>query len=129
MPPLILLIDNDPLFVYLIGRYAEQSGYALGVASSVHAARSMLEPVQPTIVLFNLLLAAADDGAGLAELQADLACRDIPIIGCSDTTVAAGDLAFEVDYYLAQPLLYADFCDACASLGVDRKANDSSAIE
>ena len=129
MLPIIILIDNDESFVYLIRRYAEQSGYALGHAPSVQAARAMLGQLRPAIVLLNRLLTASDDRSVLAALQAELAEHDIPIVGFSEAVVEAGPAEIDVDYELTLPLLYDDFCTALESLGVERPAHDSGASD
>ena len=121
MPPIILLVDNDESFIYLVRRYAEQSGFAFSSAPSVPAAQAMVGELRPALVVCNRLLAALADAGALAALQADLARSDIPIAGFGQAVVEAGLAALEIDYELTLPLLYGDFCAALAVLGVIRR--------
>ena len=80
----------------------------------------MLGQLRPALVVFNQLLVAAADQAALAALQADLSALDIPSASFAPAVVEIGPAAFEVDYDLALPLLYDEFCAALAALGLER---------
>ena len=81
MPPAssrIILIGNDAALSYLIGRYAERSGYELTLKPSVLSAEEVCD-LQPAAVLF----ASMEQLEASQTLIGDLTNCEIPVLVCS----------------------------------------------
>ena len=105
--PRIILIGNDAALTYLIGRYAERSGYELTLRSSVLSAEEVCDP-RPAAVLF----ASLEQLEASQTLIGDLTNCEIPVLVCS--TVAEETRAREMgaDHCLIPPLTYDCFTAA-----------------
>lgn len=125
--PIIVLIDNDDSFIYLVGRYAEQCGFGFGHAPTIQAAHGLIGQLRPALVVFNQLLAASAEPGVLEALQAELADRDIPSAGFAQANNEPVRDQLGVDYELCLPLLYDDFCSALAALGIARPPGERGA--
>jgi DNA-binding response OmpR family regulator len=102
--PTILLIGNDSTLSYLLGRFAEQSGYLLAVISESLSALE-IESIDPAVIIFmsTELLAAQQ------ALLVELASHEAPILVCSSVIEEARARELGADYCLLHPLTYADF--------------------
>lgn len=77
-PPTILLLGNDASLVYLIGRYAERSGFSIQAVQTPPPAKEICA-LQPAAVLFPSLENLEASQALIAELEN---C-DIALLVCS----------------------------------------------
>jgi DNA-binding response OmpR family regulator len=97
----ILMIGNDPALAYLIGRYAEQSGFGIATAQTVPSpveARAL----QPAAILFQSV-----EGLETSQmLVADLANDDVPVLVCSAVSDEARARELGADHCLFHPLTY-----------------------
>lgn len=123
MQPRILLVDHDQGFAYLLRRYAEQCGFGCDLALSFEAARALIAPRRPALVLVNRQLASSEAAGALAALQAELAAYDIPLASVAQE---AGNPApaLAADYEFTLPLLFDDFRHALAALGIQPHETD-----
>ena len=103
-PPTILLVGNDSTLRYLLGRFAEQSGYFLAVISESSSVKEV-ESIHPAVIIFmsTELLAARQ------TLVVELASLEAPIVVCSSVVEEARARELGADYCLFHPLTYADF--------------------
>jgi CheY-like chemotaxis protein len=123
MRPIILLVDHDKGFAYLLQRYAEQCGFACEHALSLQAARALIVSRQPALVLVSRELAGTEAASALAAVQAELAAYDIPLASVAQQ---AGNPApaLAADYEFTLPLLFDDFRHALMALGIQPHGND-----
>jgi CheY-like chemotaxis protein len=106
----ILMIGNDASLTYLIGRYAERSGYRIQALQAVPSAEEV-GAARPLAILFPTVesLEAAQ------RLISDLASWDIPVLVCSSITDEARARELGADHCLLHPLTYDGFVAALAA--------------
>lgn len=106
----ILMIGNDPALAYLIGRYAEQSGYSVATLQIIpHVAEVCA--LKPAAILFP----SVESLEGAQLLIAGLVNCDIPVLVCSSIADEARARELGADYCLLHPLTYDGFFDALAA--------------
>ena len=127
MRPIILLVDHDEGFAYLLQRYAEQCGFGCEHVLSLEAASTQIAPRRPALVLVNRQLVNAEAALALAALQAELAAYDNPLASVAQAA-ASPVPALTTDYEFTLPLLYDDFCHALVALGLRLHEPDDSTI-
>ena len=105
------MIGNDTVLTYLVGRYAERSGYDIATTQTVPAAEEMCNQ-QPAAILFPSIerLEAAQ------SLIAALTNCDIPILVCSAIADEARARELGADYCMLHPLTYGGFTAALAAI-------------
>lgn len=120
-----MCIDLDPDFYYLIQTYAERSGL-----QTMHVNRGQdaleLARLQRPVVVF---LEGDRPGAFttwevLKALKADQATREIPVILFSWINEDKHASEEGVDLYVQKPVMYVDFVDALAVVGVCQESQD-----
>ena len=107
--PAILLVGNDASLSYLLGRFAEQSGYQLTVNTG-SLAIGEIAAVKPAVIIFLSTELLAKDRA----LITGIASLDTPIMVCSSVAEEAWARELGADYCLLHPLIYNDFQTALA---------------
>jgi DNA-binding response OmpR family regulator len=109
-PSKILIIGNDRALTYLVGRYAEQSGYDIATLQTVPSAEEVRNE-QPVALLFPSIerLDAAQ------SLITDLANCDIPILVCSSIADEVQARELGADVCLLHPLTHGAFLAALAA--------------
>ena len=114
--PTILLVGNDSTLSYLLGRFAERSGYLLTVISESLSAKE-IESVNPAVIIFastNLL-------AIKQTLVVELASLDAPIMVCSSVVEQVRARELGADYCLLHPLTYDDFHTALSNASASKR--------
>ena len=74
----ILLVDDEESIRNLVSRYLVKRGYEVTTASSCEEASRLVDEIEPTVVILDIVL---EDGDGL-DLLADFKARhpDLPVI-------------------------------------------------
>jgi CheY-like chemotaxis protein len=116
-PPKILIVGNDTALTYLVGRYAERSGYDMVAAPSVSSAEEICKQ-QPAAIFFPSIesLEAAQ------SLVVALTNDDIPILVCSSAADEMRAYELGADYCLLHPLTYDGFMAALVAAKVSRQS-------
>ena len=114
--PVILLIDEDPSFVYLIKRYGQRCACTVLSAPTLAAARPLIDDAQPALLAVHVTPPALAGLGVLLALKADAATRQIPVLACGAITDAAGASEAGADYWLSKPVMYDDFHAALVAL-------------
>jgi CheY-like chemotaxis protein len=119
-PPKILIVGNDTALTYLVGRYAERSGYDMVAAPSVPSAEEIRKQ-RPAAIFFPSIesLEAAQ------SLVVALTNDDIPILVCSSAADEMRAYELGADYCLLHPLTYDGFMAALAATKVSRQSPNS----
>jgi twitching motility two-component system response regulator PilH len=112
--PKIMLVEDDPQFVYLIQRYARASGCLLIHSDATDQAISMAQKELPDLILLDLVLNGADDWRSqsrqvLQAFKADPVTRKMPVIICSATETATRGWEETAEGCLLKPVMYEDF--------------------
>jgi CheY-like chemotaxis protein len=116
-PPLpkVMLIEDDPQFVYLIQRYASSSGCQLIHGDSITQAVSLAQKEMPHLILLDLAMAGTDGWQVLQALKADPLTSKIPVFICSASEVATRGWEEYAEGCLLEPVMYEDFVAALAA--------------
>jgi CheY-like chemotaxis protein len=103
----ILMLGSDPALAYLIGRYAQQSGYGVASLSGIPHEETVCA-LKPAAILFTSIesLEAAQ------KLITGLAKCDIPVLVCSSVADEARARELGADHCLLHPLTYDGFHQA-----------------
>jgi CheY-like chemotaxis protein len=107
--PKVMIVEDNPQFVYLIQRYAASSGCLCVQAGCSEAAVRLAQEEHPDLILLDVVPGAGDSHAVLAALKADPATRAIPLYLCSASEAALGEWECQADGCLLKPVMYADF--------------------
>ena len=103
----IMLIGNDKALTYLIGRYAEQSGYELTLLSTTPSAKEACD-LHPVAILF----ASIEQLEAAQSLIEDLANCEIPVLVCSSIADEMRAREMGANHCLTSPLTYNGFLAA-----------------
>lgn len=119
--PTVMLIDDDQQFIYLMQRYAQVGGFAFTSVSSIDEVDDMIGAArqqQPTIIFLAVSGHFYSRCAALRALHADVATRTIPIVLFSAIEIDPLQCDEVADVFLLKPIMYDDFVQALASVGV-----------
>jgi DNA-binding response OmpR family regulator len=112
----ILLVGDDPSLNYLLGRFAERSGYQL-----THGLEGLsiaeISAVDPAVIIF----LSAELLGKTPSLFGELASLDAPIIVCSSVAEESRAREWGADYCLLHPLTYDEFRIALKQLGISKR--------
>lgn len=112
----MLLVEDDPGFLYLLRRYADRAACQLIATAEVQEALSLAQTEQPNFVLVSDRPGAT--GQEIVQgLKANPVTRHIPIFLCSTSGAAPSAWRDEVDGHLVKPIMYADFLNILAEAG------------
>jgi len=114
----LLLIANHPQLIYLIQRYAEQSGCHVTCVTSVELAIDEIKQSSPAIVMLHLKAWPHDDWHLLRRLKGLRSDTFFPIVVISAMADEARARAEGADHWLWQPVMYADFQEILVTRGV-----------
>jgi len=97
--PMLLVIDDNQGFIDLFERYLADHDWHIVGAASGNKARSVLEELQPTVIILDVLMPEEDGWELLVSLKVDEATAHIPVIVCSvlgdsETALALGAVAY-----------------------------------
>jgi chemotaxis family two-component system response regulator PixH len=126
--PKMLLIENDPGFLYLMRRYADRAACQLIATSEVRKALALAETEQPTLVLVSDRPGATGHEI-VRGLEANPATRHIPVFLCSTSDAAPPAWRDEVDGYLVKPIMYEDFLNLLAGARIRTEPAGEAAPE
>ncbi len=126
--PKIMLVEDDPQFVYLIQRYAHRSGCQIIHVDSISEAVPLAQKELPHLILLDLGLNGMDDWRSqswrfLQALKADPVTGKIPVFVCSASEVATRGWEEYADGCLLKPVMYEDFMTALATTISDLPSN------
>src|SRR5262245_14458971 len=76
----VLVVDDDPTMVSLLGKTLEKEGYRVISASNGVEALSLARQHRPQAITLDVLMPQMDGWRALKELKADAMLRDIPVI-------------------------------------------------
>jgi CheY-like chemotaxis protein len=106
----ILMIGHDPALAYLIGRYAQQGGYAVASLPGVAQAEAVCA-LNPAAILFTSIESLEAEQL----LISGLANCDIPVLVCSSVADEARARELGADHCMLHPLTYDGFYNALAA--------------
>jgi CheY-like chemotaxis protein/anti-sigma regulatory factor (Ser/Thr protein kinase) len=84
--PVVLVIDDDPNALELLGRILNRAGARVVTASDGEEALKLARTLRPVAITLDVLMPGMDGWEVLGELKADPKTRNIPVIMVSMTT-------------------------------------------
>lgn len=114
--PKVMLIEDDPQFVYLIQRYARSSGCQVIHVDPVSQTVPLAQEELPDLILLDISLSGADGWQVLHALKADPISRKVPVYVCSASETTIHECEEQADGCLLKPVMYEDFLAALAKV-------------
>ena len=109
---LILLVDNDPEFAYLIERYCGMIHWEMAWAASADDALAEIEHRRPAMILLNLLLPPEGGWKVLRALKNTAAGSGLPVTVYSSIPDEERALSEGADFCLWKPVMFEEFVAA-----------------
>jgi CheY-like chemotaxis protein len=100
-------VDDEPFNVDYLEQELEDSNYQLMTSSNGREALDKIKGEQPDLILLDLMMPILDGFAVLAEIKADTALRDIPVIIISaekDSKSVVKGIKQGAEDYLTKPV-------------------------
>ena len=115
--PVVVLVDDDRASLDLISAYLDGSPTRALRARDGVEALELIRRVLPTAVVLDIKLPRLDGWQVLAELKADPATADIPVVIASVVDDRSRGLALGADVYLRKPVSRDELVDALRRVG------------
>jgi DNA-binding response OmpR family regulator len=105
MPPLILVVEDDPDVLGLMVTILTREGYRVATAEDGEAGLSEARRARPDLIVLDLMLPRMNALQFRAEQRRDAALRDVPVI-CLSGASHASTVALELgtDDCLSKPI-------------------------
>lgn len=116
--PLILLIDDNSEFAYLIDRYGAASGCQIEHVTTVDEALILLRDHPSDAFLLNLLLPSEDSWRFLQLVKGDEILKNIPGIVFSAIRDDERAMTAGAKFCLWKPIMFSDFIAALTAIGL-----------
>jgi CheY-like chemotaxis protein len=114
-PLKLMLVEDDPQFVYLMQRYARSSGCQIIHVDSLSQTVSRAQKELPDLILLDLGLDGTDGWQVLQALKTNPITRKITLFVCSASEVATRGWEEFADGCLLKPVMYEDLLAALAA--------------
>ncbi len=85
-PPLILVVDDEPINCRMLEAYLVKNGFQVLVANSGQASLALAAEHQPDLILLDIMMPGLDGFSVCRQLKAQSDTRDIPVIFLSALT-------------------------------------------
>ena len=109
MPQTIMIAANDPNIIYLLQRYAEESGFQTVKTSQDTDVLTLAQQVKPALIIVDINLPGTMGGELLRCLKTDPGTRHIPVVVYSCLDEPLDDWGEGVAGYLRKSVMYDDF--------------------
>jgi signal transduction histidine kinase/CheY-like chemotaxis protein len=101
---IVLVVDDDPNALDLLGRTLQGAGVRVVTASDGREALRMARSLRPVAITLDVMMPNMDGWEVLSELKADPATREIPVIMVTMTDDRALGYAFGATEFLTKPV-------------------------
>ena len=102
--PVVLVIDDDPNALDLLGRTLEGAGVRVVTAADGQEALKLARTLHPAAITLDVLMPGMDGWEVLSELKADAETRDIPVIMVTMTNDRNLGYALGATEFLSKPV-------------------------
>ena len=114
----IMVIGDDSHFCYLMRRYVRESSHPLVFSYAHDNFLEIAQQAGPAVIVLEANLQGSASWQALRTLKSSPEVNCIPIILCSWEDEEARGLETGADVYLRMPILFNDFIDALARIGI-----------
>lgn len=115
--PKLMVVENDPYFIYLLRLYGEQSGFAVVCTNSGQSALALAEQERPSVIVLESELPEINGWEILRELRARPLTHTIPVVMCLwHDSKQECDMG-HTESFLHKPMGYDDFVAALKGVG------------
>ncbi len=118
LKPKLMLVENDPYFIYLLRLYAEQSGFSVVTTNSGLGALSLAQHERPAVIVIEWDLPEITGRELLQDFRSEPSTRDTPVVLCLWLDSHQHCDASDKEVVLYKPMQYEDFVAALRSVGV-----------
>ncbi len=102
--PVVLVVDDDPNALDLLGRTLQEAGMTVVTASEGEEALNLARKLHPAAITLDVLMPGMDGWEVLRELKADRETQDIPVIMVTMTDDRALGYALGATEFLTKPV-------------------------
>ena len=102
--PLVLVIDDDPTVVDLLGRRLRREGYRVAAATCGEDALSLAREIKPDAITLDVFMPRMDGWAVLSRIKEDPDLTHIPVIMLTFSTDGSKGLSLGASEYLSKPI-------------------------
>lgn len=99
----VLVIDDDPRILRLVGHYLQREGYAVRTATRASEAREQLSRLPPDLIVLDVGLPGEDGFALAREIRSRSAIPIIMLTGRAETVDKVVGLELGADDYITKP--------------------------
>ena len=100
----VLVLEDKVEMMMMYRSYLKTSGFHLIPASTIRAAREILEEIRPRVIILDVVLRSEDSWRLLAEIKTNPRTRDIPVVIASTIEDQAKAFHLGADDYLLKPV-------------------------
>ncbi len=100
----ILAIDDDPVVLELLQRFLSAEGFSVDAASSGQEGIERAKSIKPSVITLDVMMPGMDGWSVLAQLKADPATADIPVVMVTIVEERGVGLALGATDYLTKPI-------------------------
>ena len=100
----VLVVEDDPGMVLAYQRLLRGTVFQVAPARGLAEARHLLRTLRPRAIVLDMVLEDGDGGDFLAELRADEATRDLPVLVVTQSEDSRRALALGADAYARKPI-------------------------
>ncbi len=100
----VLVLEDKVEMMMMYRSYLKNSGFHLIPASTIRAAREILEEIRPRVIILDVVLRSEDSWRLLAEIKTNPRTRDIPVAIASTIEDQAKAFHLGADDYLLKPV-------------------------
>ena len=118
MPQTIMIAANDPNIIYLLQRYAEETGFQTVKTSQDTEVLNLAQRVKPALIIVEIDLPGTMGWQVLRWLKAEPGTCDIPVVVYSSLDEDICDPIEGVVGYLQESVMYDDFLATLKNAGV-----------
>ena len=118
MTKTVMIAADDPNILYLLQRYAEESGFCAVKTGQDKAVAELARQVQPIVILLELDASGTNGRSILRQLRTTQTTRDIPVVAYSHCREDVGAHLKGFAACLSESLMYDDFLAALQQAGV-----------
>ncbi len=115
----LLLVDDNPVNVELLGELLSQQGYVVSSSLSGFGAMEMARTVRPDLIILDIAMPAIDGFEVFAMLRSDSETQDIPVIfvtSLNDGDDMARAMSMGAADYITKPFRADDVLERIANV-------------